>query len=469
MLAVILTLEFMVLAILSILLTYFAVLTVVRFRKVISVGVGIIPLLWVMFRLIFNPLYFRQVLKMESFKSLISIIGHCQLHRSSFTIFTIITIYSLFLYPFIIVLLAKYCNNRRGILILIFTFMGMLTCYCLLPVCGPTLVLTSYYTFILFLYILWYKGIRVKRSLLKNLRSIAKFILVLYMPLLLIVFIGGLYDIYFLMNRLNILESHEIMNCMTQILRYSTIWSYRGFTLAFRSSCYWDWLLFGFGACGETAEVGRIILTRGGLEAFVAGFPAEDHVFTIVSLNGTWYVIDPGYYTHAVPLSDRIVDRIRELGNVSYIVIYLDTENFLELTQYYVPYDTIIIKVTYQGLPVVGTRIRLVHKFKGTEMWIPGGKYYFHTNSEGIVVVHLGSPKYKSEKVSHYEPYFLIYVNDKRTHYKVTSTGSYRTWYVHIELTELNKNTKILNSTKIPPFNPRPAPPQVLHIPREEE
>jgi len=106
-LAVILTLEFMVLAILSILLTYFAVLTVVRFRKVISVGVGIIPLLWVMFRLIFNPLYFRQVLKMESFKSLISIIGHCQLHRSSFIIFTIITVYSLFLYPLIIVLLAK--------------------------------------------------------------------------------------------------------------------------------------------------------------------------------------------------------------------------------------------------------------------------------------------------------------------------------------------------------------------------
>jgi len=282
-------------------------------------------------------------------------------------------------------------------------------------------------------------------------------------------FIGGLYDIYFLKNKLSILKSYEIINYTTRILRYSTIWSYRGFTVAFRSSCYWDWLLFGFGACGETAEVGRIILTRRGLEAFVAGFPAEDHVFTIVSLNGTWYVIDPGYYTHAIPLNDRIVDRIEKLGNVSYIVIYLDTENFLELTQYYVPYDIIIIKVTYQGLPVVGTRIRLVHKFKGTEMWIPGGKYYFHTNSEGIVVVHLGSPKYKSEKVSHYEPYFLIYVNDKRTHYKVTSTGSYRTWYVHIELTELNKNTKILNSTKIPPFNPRPAPPQVLHIPREEE
>jgi len=46
------------------LLTYFAVLTVVRFRKVISAGVGIIPLLWVMFRLVFNPSYFRQVLKM---------------------------------------------------------------------------------------------------------------------------------------------------------------------------------------------------------------------------------------------------------------------------------------------------------------------------------------------------------------------------------------------------------------------
>ena len=460
MTAIVSTLEFIMLTIFSIIiaLTYFAVLTVVRSRKIISVGVGIIPLLWVMYRLIFNPLYSRQFLKVESLES-------------SFTVFTMIAMCSLFLYPFIMVLSAKYYNSERRISIPMFILicslasvlasisiyllgLGMLICYYLFRYeCNLTLILTFYYTFIpLISYLLQFNRIKVKRAIFKSVKSIAKFILVLYMPLLLIVFISGLYDIYFLMNGLNILGSHEIINYTTQILRYSTIWSYRGFTVAFRSSRYWDWLLFGFGACGETAEVGRIILTRGGLEAFVAGFPAEDHVFTVVSLNGTWYVIDPGYYTHAVPLSDRIVDRIRELGNVSYIVVYLDTENFLELTQYYVPYDTIIIKVTYRGLPVVGTRIRLAHKFKGTEKCIPGGKYYFHTNSEGIVVVHLGSPRYKSEKVSHYEPYFLIYVNDKRTHYKVTSTGSYRTWYVHIELTELNKNTKILNFTKTSPI-----------------
>ena len=45
MLAIVSTLEFIVLTIFSILLTYFAVLTVVRFRKVLSAGVGIIPLL----------------------------------------------------------------------------------------------------------------------------------------------------------------------------------------------------------------------------------------------------------------------------------------------------------------------------------------------------------------------------------------------------------------------------------------
>ena len=43
--AIVSTLEFIVLAISSILLAYFAVLTVVRFRKVVSAGVGIIPLL----------------------------------------------------------------------------------------------------------------------------------------------------------------------------------------------------------------------------------------------------------------------------------------------------------------------------------------------------------------------------------------------------------------------------------------
>jgi len=154
-----------------------------------------------------------------------------------------------------------------------------------------------------------------------------------------------------------------MINYTTQILRYGTVWSYKGLTVAFRSSNFWDWIIFGFGACGETAEVGRMILISGGLEAFVACFPAEDHVFTVVNLNGTWYAIDPGYYTYAILVSKRITERIEEFGNISYIVVYLDTGNFLELTQHYVPYDTIIIKVTYQELPVVGA-----HEFQGSKI-----------------------------------------------------------------------------------------------------
>ena len=172
----------------------------------------------------------------------------------------------------------------------------------------------------------------------------------------------------------------------------------------------------------------------------MASFPAEDHFFTAVNLNGTWYAVDTGYYGHAIPLSKRVIERAEELGNVSYIVIYLDGGSFLELTQRYVPYDTIIIRVTYRGIPVVSACISLKHKFRGGNFSIPGDKHYFYTDDNGIVVLHLGLPKYKREKVSHYDPYFLIYVNDKCTYHKVTSSGSHKTWHIHIELTELDES-----------------------------
>ena len=153
---------------------------------------------------------------------------------------------------------------------------------------------------------------------------------------------------------------------------------------------------------------------------------------------GTWYAIDPGYYDHVITLKERVKRRVNELGNVSYIVVYLDGGGFLELTHHYVPYDTIVIRVTYYGVPVVGARISLVHKFQGSSLFIPGGNRYFYTDANGTVVLHLGSPRYNREKVSNYDPYFLIYVNGMNTHYNVTSTGSYETRYIHIELTELN-------------------------------
>jgi len=244
-----------------------------------------------------------------------------------------------------------------------------------------------------------------KKILSKENQVYRQVFLILYMPLLFISTIGLLYYLWS-KSKLSTLQDDQMICYVTRILGYSTVWSYSGFSTIFRSSNLWDWIVLGYGACGEVAEIGKALLNYGGLNAFVAGFPAEDHFFTVVNLNGTWYAIDPGYYDHVITLRERVERRVIELGNVSYIVVYLNGGGFLELTHHYVPYDTIVIKVTYYGVPVVGARISLAHRFQGSSLSIPGGNHYFYTDANGTVVLHLGSPRYYRDKVGSYDPYF---------------------------------------------------------------
>lgn len=263
--------------------------------------------------------------------------------------------------------------------------------------------------------------------------------LYLVLPTILIHVIGIIYYAYlYLKIVIGIKEIDELVEYVLRLLRYGTIWSYDDyFAVCSRSSLVWNWILFGFGACGETAEIAKTLLAWRNLEAYVAGFPGENHVFAVVRINETWYVVDPGYYEMMMTLEERVKERIREFGNVSYIVLYQD-DKFVELTKYYVPYDTIVIKVTYNGEPKPNVRIVLRHKFQGKELSIPDSKRCFYTNGSGIVVIHLGSTRYNN-RAEPYEPYYWIYVNGTRTPYKVASTGSYKVHFIHIELTKLEE------------------------------
>ena len=56
------------------------------------------------------------------------------------------------------------------------------------------------------------------------------------------------------------------------------------------------YLMSGAGACGETTMFVTNSLNKIGLDAQYVEFPGEDHALTEVSINGTWMVVDPGYF-----------------------------------------------------------------------------------------------------------------------------------------------------------------------------
>ena len=354
-----------------------------------------------------------------------------------------LTMIMLFIFPLVTTLFwssEKLISlNYKKTVLTILIYSCLLMCSCTLS--QYMRVITSYYLLIsLVPFCCLLKNldeVSLKEYMLRLLQS-AIFI---FAPLVAISCIGIIYYFVFLENILKTTSVTELLKHVNGILRYGTVYPHYGIAIFFKSSNLWDWIFFGSGACGEIAEISQTILTRRGLKAFIAGFPAEDHVFTVVNMSGTWLVIDPGCYNEVLTLRERVIYRIiREEFNISYIIIYLNEEDFLEMTQEYVPCDTVIIKVTRYGIPVANVSITLVHKFQNYDHSIPGLGRCFRTNNEGIVVIHLGVPIYKRLECNTYEPYFWVCVNGKRTSYKVTSTGSYKTHYLHIELTEIDEH-----------------------------
>lgn len=202
------------------------------------------------------------------------------------------------------------------------------------------------------------------------------------------------------------------------------------------NSDFQKYLMTGVGACGEMATSASTFLNMMGLDARRVGLPAEDHAFIEVKLNGTWMVIDPGYYySEILTKEERANRRINEMGAISYVVAASDS-SFVELTQYYVPTDIVEIRVTSDGEPLANVQIFLEHTFRGQSFEVPGGTQQFYTNSNGTVTLHLGGLDYNAnaEKV---DRFFNIYVNGVKSDYTVRSLGVGDTHSIDIELTQL--------------------------------
>ena len=195
----------------------------------------------------------------------------------------------------------------------------------------------------------------------------------------------------------------------------------------------WKFLLGGRSACRELAEATSNLLNQVGLENRRVSLPGEDHTFIEVRIGGEWRTLDPGYYGgELLTRQNRTERRIAEFGAISYVVAYRGS-SLMELTQYYVPTDAIVIRVTSKGDSVANAKVCLTHKFMGRTLRLPDSNVNFYTDGNGTVTLHMGALTY-SDKAAEFESLYHVYVDDQDTGYTVTSTGSGVVQRVEIDL-----------------------------------
>lgn len=187
---------------------------------------------------------------------------------------------------------------------------------------------------------------------------------------------------------------------------------------------YWKYLMVGTGACFEAAMASTKLLIESGFNARIICLPGEDHAFVEVEIEQNWMVIDPGYgYTTPTSRPQRADARLTEMGAISYVIALSSSgSNFTELTSFYVPTDTITIKVTDKGVPLPNAQIYLTHEFRNRTQRIPDSNLFFHTDSTGEVSFLLGALTY-NENASKYEDYYWVWVNGQNKG-NLTSTGN---------------------------------------------
>lgn len=196
------------------------------------------------------------------------------------------------------------------------------------------------------------------------------------------------------------------------------------------------YLMTGVGACGEMAMSTSTFLNALGLDSHIVVFPGEDHAFAEVYMNNTWFVLDPGYNKgQIITREQRANNRITEMGALSYVIAY-ENSSFLELTQYYVATDTIVIRVLNESLPVSHSSVFLEHTFMGASKRLPDLNQFFYSDSNGTVSLQLGKLNFNSN-AGETDSFYRIYVNGILTKYIATSTGSNSSQLIEIDLAEI--------------------------------
>lgn len=201
---------------------------------------------------------------------------------------------------------------------------------------------------------------------------------------------------------------------------------------------YWKYLMVGTGACFEAAMASTKLLIESGFNARIICLPGEDHAFVEVEIDKKWMVIDPGYgYTTPTSRQQRADARLAEMGAISYVIALSSSgSNFTELTSFYVPTDTITIKVTDKGAPLPNAQIYFTHEFRNRTQKIPDSNLSFHTDSTGEISFRLGALTY-NENANRYEDFYFIFVNGQNKG-NITSAGKGAQQVIEIDM-DLNR------------------------------
>jgi len=231
-------------------------------------------------------------------------------------------------------------------------------------------------------------------------------------------------------DRIVFLSDHSTKTVLS-IWRYKNNFLSAYITLHRFQDDFQKYLFVGTGGCGELASVVKKLLSDLSITARKVGFVGENHEFLEVNISGSWEVVDPGYHYNLISRKERGTLRLREMGGLSYVIAYTDY-GIVEVTDSYVPTDTIVIRVTIEGEPVANARVVLKHIFKGLEQSLP--EYY--TDVNGTVILKIGPTSYKSD-LKNTENYYWIFVNGISTGQKVKSSGSGSVRLIEIKLEEL--------------------------------
>jgi hypothetical protein len=217
----------------------------------------------------------------------------------------------------------------------------------------------------------------------------------------------------------------------------TSFWGLEGFEkfyISFHraSTDFLKFLLIGAGSCGEMAYSTKAIFDIFNLKSHVISLAGEDHMFVEVFHDGTWLVVDPGYELNLITREKRAVERLQDIGGLSYVVTYTQ-DGPIALTKYYVQTDKIIIRVTENGIPQFNSKVTLEHMFNGDSKPLPA----FHTNMEGFVELELGPMNYNNSDIPA-ESFYRVLVNGKNSNEVANSTGSGKSHLIEIEISNID-------------------------------
>jgi len=190
-------------------------------------------------------------------------------------------------------------------------------------------------------------------------------------------------------------------------------------------------LLVGVCGCGDLAYSTISFIDFLDLESRPVSFVGEDHMFVEVFLDDHWLVVDPGYSMTLVTQEERGLARLKEIGGLSYVVANPD-DNPIDLTDYYVTTDQIIIQILSNGEPITNAEVTLKHTFHGSTFNLPS----FNSDDNGTVTINLGPTEYSNPAIQPAEPFYWVFVNGKNTSTTVNSSGSGKSTLIEIDLNE---------------------------------